>query len=150
MKIINRKIVSALIFSKDGKIFQGKKHPDKGGVYADYWHIPGGGVDDNETNEEALIREIKEETDIDISNYKIELIDDKGSGESEKIIDGEKVLCKMQFNVFKVIISDKNAEDIKIDLNDDLVEYAWHDMGELKNYKLTPPSVELFERLGYI
>jgi 8-oxo-dGTP pyrophosphatase MutT (NUDIX family) len=28
----------------------GQKDPNKGGVYSDYWHIPGGGVDNGETN----------------------------------------------------------------------------------------------------
>jgi len=32
----------------------------------------------------------------------------------------------------------------------DLVELKWFDMSELKAVKLTPPSVELFKRLGYI
>lgn len=41
MREIERQIVSALIFSKDGKLFQGMKDPNKGGVYSDCWHIPG-------------------------------------------------------------------------------------------------------------
>jgi hypothetical protein len=35
MRKIKRDIVSALIFSKDGKIFQGMKAPEKRGVYYD-------------------------------------------------------------------------------------------------------------------
>jgi len=152
MREIQRRIVSALIFSKDGKLFQGMKDPKNGGVYSDCWHIPGGGVDNGETNEQALIREIKEETGIDISLYRIELIDDKGEGESEKVLKdtGEKVLCRMKFNVYKINIYDKVSKDIKVTLNDDLKEYIWMDMKDLKNYKLTPPSENLFKRLGYI
>jgi ClpP class serine protease len=33
MRTKNREIVSALIFSKDGKLFQGMKAEKKGGVY---------------------------------------------------------------------------------------------------------------------
>jgi len=36
-----------------------------------YWVMPGGGVEDKETNEEALIREIKEELGIDIKIDKL-------------------------------------------------------------------------------
>jgi len=36
-----------------------------------YWVIPGGGVEDKETNEEALVREIKEELGIDIKIDKL-------------------------------------------------------------------------------
>jgi 8-oxo-dGTP pyrophosphatase MutT (NUDIX family) len=152
MRIINREIVSALIFSKEGKLFQGMKAERKGGVYLDCWHIPGGGVDEGEDKITALIREIKEETGIDISQYRIELIDDTGKGESEKILKdtGEKVLCKMNFNVYKVVIDDKYASEIKVELNDDLVKYQWFDLDNLKNIKLTPPSVELFKKLKYL
>lgn len=89
MNIIHREIVSALIFSKDG------------GVYTDCWHIPGGGIEEGENKVDALIREIKEETGINISPYKIELADDKGSGESETFWEAthERVVCKMQFYV---------------------------------------------------
>ncbi len=152
MKTINREIVSALIFSKDGKLFQGTKDPNGGGVYLDCWHIPGGGVDEGETKEQALIREIKEETGIDITPYKIELVDDAGGGEHETFWRplGETVLCKMKFNVYRVEIADKLASEIEIILNDDLATHEWVDMADLKNRKNTPPSMILFKKLGYI
>lgn len=152
MKKIHRDIVSALIFSKDGKLFQGMKDPAKGGVYADYWHIPGGGIEASEDKISALIREINEEVGIDITPYSITLVDDKGEGESEKTIKetGEHVLCKMKFYVYKVVINDKDANEIEAQLNDDLVSHCWSNLSDLKNMKITPPSVALFKRLGYL
>jgi 8-oxo-dGTP pyrophosphatase MutT (NUDIX family) len=151
MREIERDIVSVLIFSKDGKIFQGMKDSQKGGVYSDCWHIPGGGVDEGENKEEALKRETKEETGIDVSGYKIILVDNTGSGESNKTLKtGENVICKMKFYVYKVEIDDKNSDEIKVSLDDDLVKYRWTDLKELSNLKLTPPSVELFKKLGYL
>ncbi len=152
MREITREIVSALIFTKDGKLFHGMKAANKGGVYSDCWHIPGGGVDEGENKIQALVREIVEETGIDITPYAIELVDDTGKGVSEKILKStrEKVLCNMRFNVYKVIIEDKNAEEIKVSLTDDLVKFKWFSVSELKNIKLTPPSVELFARLGLV
>ncbi len=151
MRTIERKIATAVIFSADGKIFQGQKDPSKGGVYRDgYWHIPGGGIEEGETVEQALIREIKEETGIDVSNIKAILIDDKGEGESERTLaNGEKVIAKMKFYVYKIVLP-TNTEDTEIHLNDDLVKYRWTDPKELKNIKLTPPSVELFTKMGYL
>lgn len=150
LRRIKREIVGAMIFSKDGKLFQGRKDPAKGGVYPDAWHLPGGGIEEGEDKIAALTREIMEETGIDISLYPTELIDDVGSGESEKTLDdGERVMCEMEFTVYRIII-DKDADHIAISLNDDLVEYAWRDIVDLKNVVLTPPAQELFLRLGYL
>jgi len=148
MREIQRDIVSALIFSKDGKLFQGMKDEKEGGIYSDCWHIPGGGIDSGENKEEALKREVMEETGINISDYKIDLIDDAGRGETKKTLaTGEDVLCKMNFFVYKVEIDDKESSEITVVLNDDLVKYRWADLSELANIKLTPPSAELFKKL---
>jgi len=151
MREIERNIVSALIFAKDGKLFQGMKDSAKGGVYSDCWHIPGGGVKEGESKEAALKREIREETGIDVSGYGIVLIDGTGRGESIKTMaTGENVICKMKFFVYKVEINDRNSDEIKVSLDDDLVKYRWTDPKELSGLKLTPPSTELFEKLGYL
>jgi 8-oxo-dGTP diphosphatase len=57
--------VCAAIIIKQGEILITKRPEDKrlGG----YWEFPGGKVDDNETQQQALIRELKEELDIEIS-----------------------------------------------------------------------------------
>jgi 8-oxo-dGTP pyrophosphatase MutT (NUDIX family) len=149
MREIQRDIVAALIFSKDGKLFLGWEK--KGGVYDDCWHLPGGGVKLGEGKIDALKREVKEEAGIDISAYKIDLIDDAKYGKSKKILpSGEEILCKMKFYDYRVDINDKNSDEILINLNDDLVEYRWTALSELPNLKLTPPSIELFKKLGYL
>lgn len=149
MKTIHREIVSALIFSKDGKLLMGMKDPEHGGVYPDCWHIPGGGVEPDETKEQALQREVFEETGIDTSNAKVELTDDEGSGQTEKTLKetGEKVLCNMKFNVYRIDL-DTNAEQTLLNPSDDLPTLEWVLLEELSDYKLTPPSVSLFERIG--
>lgn len=152
MREIHRTIVSALIFSRDGKLLMGRKDPKSGGVYLDCWHIPGGGVDEGETFEEALKREVLEEVGIDISPYKIVPIPEKHSGQAEKILKdtGEKVLCRMEFNIFRVDIPDKTVEEIEVKLNDDLAEFRWFTKDELPNVKQIPGGREFFQRIGLI
>jgi 8-oxo-dGTP pyrophosphatase MutT (NUDIX family) len=129
----------------------GMKDPRDGGVYADCWHIPGGGVDEGETQGDALRRETLEEVGIDTSDCRVKLADYQGSGETEKTLKdtGEKVMCHMKFYVYRVDVG-KNADEIETKLSDDLVRLEWVDIGKLGNYKLTPPSITLFKRLGYI
>lgn len=152
MREISRDIVAAMIFSQDGKLLQGMKHVFGGGVYSDCWHIPGGGIEGGEDMLQALQREVFEETGLDISSYSAEMIDDKGFGVSEKILKntGEKVSCRMKFFVYRVVISDKVASEIDIVPGDDLERYAWTEIENLREKRLTPPSMELFRRLGYL
>ena len=152
MRTIEREIVSALIFSSDGKLLQAMKDPKKGGVYLDCWHIPGGGVEEGEDPIHALVREIDEELGLDISSFAVELVDDVGRGESEKVLrdTGEHVLVKMHFTIYKVVL-DRQASDVVITLHpDEFIEYQWSTIPELRERKLTPPSTALFTRLGYI
>ncbi len=146
LREIHRDIVSALIFSSDGKLLMGKKDPNKGGVYAYCWHIPGGGIDDGEDKITALIREVNEETGLHIDSA--DLVDDLGRGDSKKTLKetGEEVLCHMTFNVYKATIT-KPADKIPLTSTDDLVELKWFTPEELKGIELTPPSIELFKRL---
>jgi 8-oxo-dGTP pyrophosphatase MutT (NUDIX family) len=157
LREITREIVSGLIFSADGKLLMGHKDLSKGGVYTQtedgqpIWHIPGGGVDEGEDNISTLKREVEEETHINIEDSKIELIDNKGKGATQKTLKetGEKVWCNMNFNVYSVKLN-QNASDVKLEPTDDLVELRWFDLSELKSIPITPPSVELFKRLRYI
>lgn len=59
---INKRVGAIVV--KEGKILL--IHRFKNG--REYWTIVGGGVEDEETNEEALKREIKEETNLDLLN----------------------------------------------------------------------------------
>jgi 8-oxo-dGTP pyrophosphatase MutT (NUDIX family) len=151
MRIIHRIIVSAVIFSKDNKILLCKKDPKQGGVYGDCWQIPGGGMEENESQIETLVREVREEVGINISNAKIDKNPFKCDGESEKTLKntGERVLAKMKFFDYKVKIIDKISTEIKVKLNEEFVEYKWFDIDELKNIKHTPPSILLFKSYGY-
>jgi len=57
--------VGALIES-DGKLLLEKRNHEP---FYDHWCIPGGHIDYGETVEKALIREVKEETGLQVINY---------------------------------------------------------------------------------
>jgi 8-oxo-dGTP pyrophosphatase MutT (NUDIX family) len=151
MRTIHRTIVSALVISNDGKLLIGQKFPHRQTYDVDCWHIPGGGVDEGESLIQALHREMLEEVGIDISDQKVELADDKGIGEGIKVLKdtGEKVWCKMQFNVFRIDL-DKDAADVRVIPGDDMKKLIWADPSKLDNYKMTPPSIELFKRINLV
>lgn len=148
MRTIERRIVTAYILSSDGKILLGKKDPAQHGVYPDSWHTPGGGVDVDETDEEALIREVLEETGIDISRMEMVRIDDRGTGEATRTLpSGEKILVRMQFNMYKVILG-KPSTKVELFPRGDLVGLAWFPVESLEHLKLTPPAIEFIARQG--
>ena len=58
--------VVAAIIKKEDKIFITRRSY---GEFANMWEFPGGKIEAGETNEEALIREIKEELELDINKW---------------------------------------------------------------------------------
>ena len=64
-RIYPEPVVGALIFNKEGKVFLMKSHKWK-----NKFNIPGGHVELGEKMEDALKREIKEETGLDIYDLK--------------------------------------------------------------------------------
>ena len=67
MKTLN---VVAAIIKKDNKILATKRGY---GEFINMWEFPGGKIENNETKEDALIREIKEELDCTIKPTKFAL-----------------------------------------------------------------------------
>lgn len=62
-------VVCAVIRNEAGKIFCCKRGPDR--ALANKWEFPGGKIEPNETKEQALVREIKEElkSDVNVIRY---------------------------------------------------------------------------------
>lgn len=66
-------VVSGIIETQKGFLIAKRETTTRNG----YWEFPGGGVEEGETNEEAICRELKEELEIDckVISYVGEIID---------------------------------------------------------------------------
>lgn len=149
MRTIHREIASAVLISADDKIFLAKKTASA--VFSGTWTIPGGGIDEGETKELAMTREVKEETDIDVSGFPAELVD-IGQGSSEKTLKdtSERVLAEMTFYDFRVILA-QPADEIKFTIDPTEFEQAkWFSKAELANIQLSPTCEKLFRKIGLL
>lgn len=74
MKLWNRRRKSArAIIIEDGKVllFLRKRYSKISGNWIEYYSIPGGGLDKGETPEHAVIRELREEMNVEIEVTKL-------------------------------------------------------------------------------
>ncbi|MBL7206196.1 MAG: NUDIX domain-containing protein [Candidatus Aenigmarchaeota archaeon] len=126
------RVGSAVLVEKDGKFLLGERNKKNA---KGFWVIPGGKVEWGETIEQAAIREIKEETGLDI-----EIIKKIGSKE---IINTPADYHRV---VFFHLARPKNS-DLKY--NDDLSDAGFFTIDEIKNMK-TVKSVEwVLRKAGY-
>ena len=148
MRTIHRDIVGGFIFSKEGKLLLGKNR--KGGVYEGQYVVPGGGVDEGETKESALRREMIEEIGLDINNVEV-LPLNTASGEHEKTLrdTGERVFVKMDFYNYRINLSE-NACDVVIKTDDDWYEPRWFELDSLKEVNLSQPTYNTLVAVGLI
>ena len=122
------KVVAALIM-KDGKILIAKRSTGNKDVIGK-WEFPGGKVEENETEKQAIEREIKEEFDILVRAEKF--VTNVISKDKDRQIDLKLYLCKYI--------------DGKIKLNDHS-DYRWVDKDEIFDYDLADLDVELVKKM---
>lgn len=137
-----RFIVAGLIEAADGKILLCKK-PSGKGVFPGQWACAGGGVDEGETLEEALEREVQEEVGLEIENIEpLFFWDDLQPKFDNGLSIGD---IYMVYLIFRC-----RAKTNEPTLNDEFEEYRWVDRTNLSEYDLNPPTREVFARLGYL
>lgn len=121
-------VVAAIIKNESGKILIAKRNLKKsqGGL----WEFPGGKIEKDETREEAIIREIKEELTIDI-----------------KV---DKYLAEKVFNYPDKDINLIAMECTQIGGNVKLTEHEdckWVTSDELTNFEFAPADEFIVERV---
>lgn len=120
--------VAAAIIQKDKKILICKR--GAGGNCAFLWEFPGGKLEKGETLEECLIRECKEELEIDIS------IKCVFAESTYKYPDRE-----IAFTFFNAEIM---GGELKMNVHNDM---QWVLPSELKEYEFCPADTDIVERL---
>jgi nucleoside triphosphatase len=125
--------VGALIFNQQGKALL---------VKSDKWRnkycVPGGHIELGETMEDALRREIKEETGLDIYNVEFALM--------QEFIFDEAFHEKRHF-IFFDFVCKTDASENNVVLNFESQEYVWVFPGEALKLALEPYTRRLIEHL---
>ena len=122
--------VGALIFNSAGEVLMLRTHKWSG-----LWGIPGGKPKFGETSEEALRREVKEETNLEIEDIKFVLVQDCIHS-SEFYRDAHFVL--LNYRCLQV-------GDTKVELNDEAEEFRWLKPAEAIQLPLNQPTRLLLE-----
>ena len=152
-----RYIVCGIIQNGD-QVVLGKK---ASGVppYPDVWHTPGGGAEnldlakklydskdfDNEYFHNELKREMHEELGVEIKNIKNIVPAFRSEPRQAETLNKHG---EMTHYYFLEYLCDYAGGELKA--SDDLAEARWVAKSELKNYKLTPPSEEMYKELGWL
>lgn len=100
--------VAVFIYTNLGEILLQKRKSNKA-TYAGVWSITGGHVLSGETNEDAIIREIKEELNLDVEKDKIVFV---AKYQSKKVKDS--IINNKFFNLFNIEINLDQLKKIKI------------------------------------
>jgi len=144
--VVKRKVVAAVII-RDNKILilqRGTTAP----WMPEFWNLPGGMVDAGETNEQAVVREVKEETNIVISEKDVK---------SRGYFDGGSYILET-FQVYTNAIElPENLSDISdryslLPDSDELgfpesMDYVWISQDEIDKYKFVPTVKDTLEKV---
>ncbi len=123
--------VGALIHDGSGKILMIRTHK-----WSDKWGIPGGKIERGEANEDALRREIMEETALEISDIAFVMVQD--------CIDSPEFFRPEHFLLLNYIAK---AGSHKVTLNDEAEEFLWVTMDEAFKLDLNTATKILLDRV---
>lgn len=122
--------VGALIFSFDGKIFLMKSHK-----WRNKYVVPGGHIELGEKAVDALKREIKEETGLDIYDIEFLLL-------QEHIFDS--TFWKRKHFIFLDYVCKTDSKEVK--LNSEGQEYVWVSIEKALKLQLEPYTRKAIKR----
>jgi len=134
---VNQRIIVSALIKKDDKYLFIKQNKE-GGAYPNTLHIPGGGLDTSEDLTEAVKREIKEETNLEITNVQPFDFD-------SDILNYKGVPTQL---IFLRFLADYQSGEAKP--GDDAKEIIWLSADEIGKYNHNEPSIRLLKKLAII
>lgn len=138
--IKRRIIVVGLVWNDAGELLFCRMDPNRG-VFPGEWGFPGGGMEQGETVEDALRREIREEIGIEIDNLRPVFF--KDATYEKRLADGSFQQVYMIFLIFHC-----KAVGEGIRLNEEFCEYQWVSERAAKNLVVNRESVDTLARIG--
>lgn len=122
------KVTCGIIFNDEDKVFLCRRNPEKS--MGGYWEFPGGKVEEGESYEECLKRELLEELDMDVrvKDHFITVKHDYGTFEIELIA----FICHFQTSSFALMDHDR---------------YEWVKVSNLLDKELAPADVPIWNSL---
>lgn len=132
----SRVIVSALVRRDDEYLFI--KQRKAGGAYPDTLHIPGGGLEPGETPDVGVVREVREEVGIEVSD--VRAVD----------FDWDVVLYKGSPTLLVFLRFAAEYASGTPTASSDASEIVWVREDDLASGPHNPPSMRLLQRLGLI
>jgi mutator protein MutT len=118
--------VSAIIIRDNKLLLIHRRKPGK-----NYWVFPGGAVESTETKEQALVREVKEETNLDVLEFKFsfEVFFDNNSQIPQPFYS-----CTVSADGKEEIV----GEEKYINSADDYYHLEWIVLSDLSTYNILP------------
>ena len=123
--------VTAAILEKDGKILIAKRETGDD-LFAGLWEFPGGKIEEGETPEQCMARELKEELEIEV--------------EVGELITSNK--HKYPHGMFELLAYRVKHISGKIILNDH-DEIKWVTIDEMTNFEFPPADTPIINYLKY-
>ena len=122
-------IVLGALVVKEERILLARRKPEK--AMAGKWEFPGGKLKDDETEQECIKREIKEEMNVDI--------------EVLKYFDTSVYIYPYKTIELRCYYAKLLNEDLKLS---DHSEIVWVDRGSLFKYDLAPADILIAQKIG--
>lgn len=131
---IQKIVVGGVLILNNKVLILQRSHDEE--VYPSIWELPSGKREPLESTEGALIREFKEETDIDVKIlYPISVFD----YQTEK---GGEIKDSTQINFLVTTLDDSS----RVKISNEHIGYKWINVDDINNYDITKSTREVIEK----